>query len=1094
VGIESHAFFIFEQNTIKRLNSDSEKNGFIIYRSSAGSGKTYSLALEFISLCIADPGLYNKILAVTFTNKATREMKERIIGNLGKLSINSEPGLMKDIREKTGYAEDIVMERAAKVLDNILHNYSQLSISTIDAFFQKIIKAFAKELGLMGNFSIELDQAKVLDEVIDLLIEDVGSDKELTGWLIDFSSDAVESGEAWDIRRKIKKFASELLKEANVNAGDDGAMDYRSFLDELKKIRSRFEQEMSQMANEALTIVRKHNLAIDDFSSKLGGPAGYFIKVSQKKDFTPGKRFRDAVHDESKWFTKNSPISDTIRMALIDGLMSKADDLMNYYEEHHQSYFSAVQVIANFYLYGILAKLSSKLQAYRQENDIMLISDVPVFLQKIISGNEAPFIYEKTGSWYRHYLIDEFQDTSGFQWNNFKPLVENGLSQGHKSLLVGDGKQSIYRWRGGDWSLILHQVEQDLIRNHIVKKDLQTNWRSEANIVEFNNSLYNIAPGLIADNLNSAIELPDAAILAELNDSVEDIRKLYEGVRQDVSAPKSAGRGGEVLIKVFEKDTEKKWNDLVLEQLPSDIERIQDLGYSAGEIAILVRRAEEGRMVIEQLLKHKNSMNARPGHTYDAVSGESLFIGKSPAVRLLVNCLKYCANPTDNLVLADIQCSHYLVRNVNASDALDMDAILSESSLPLDFKHICSAIASQPVFDMVEKFIRLFELNQEDLRGYIEAFQDEVLKYFSDRTKNLNNFLTWWDEDGNLKSLAAMDSGDAIRVITIHKSKGLEFGAVIIPFCNWQLSPEPRHGITIWCETDKAPYADMGKFPLKYSSALENTYFVRNYYQEMILGNIDNLNLLYVATTRAESYLQINCPPESDKLTTSGDLVAMSVKRLCELSESPLSLENFKDEFNNSCYRLNAEEKHFTNTKDTVKEIHARSYRSTDWRQKVQIRSGATDIDASTIPEWKARISYGLLIHELLEDVTGQEEALAALEIRHSSHALSDEEFGKAAAQINRIFSNKEVKDWFHPRWTVKREAEIISGTGRSKRPDRIIIDGKRAVVIDFKTGQVRDKDRRQVTYYTNLMKEMGFKPVEGYLLYTEHGEVEKVV
>jgi len=1021
-------------------------------------------------------------------------MKERIIGNLGKLSINSDPGLMKDIREKTGCGENTVMDRASKVLDNILHNYSQLSISTIDAFFQKIIKSFAKELGLMGNFSVELDQAKVLDEVIDLLIEDVGADKELTGWLLDFSSDAVESGDAWDIRRKIKKFASEILKEANVNAGNDSAMDHRIFLDELKKIRSGFEREMSQMANEALAIVRRHNLTIDDFSGKLGGPAGYFIKVSQKRDFSPGKKFREAIYDESKWFTKKSPISDTIRLVLNDGLMSKAGALMNYYEEHHRAYFSAVQVISNFYLYGILSKLSAKLQAYRQEKDIMLISDVPVFLQKIISGNEAPFIYEKTGSWYRHYLIDEFQDTSGFQWNNFMPLVENGLSQGHKSLLVGDGKQSIYRWRGGDWSLILHQVEQDLSRNHIVKKDLQTNWRSEANIVEFNNSLYNIAPGLIADNLNSIIELPDAAILTELNNSVEDIRNLYEGVVQDVSAPKSADRGGDVLIKVFEKDTEKKWNDLVLEQIPSDIERIQDLGYSAGEIAILVRRAEEGRMVIEQLLKYKNSMDARPGYTYDAVSGESLFIGKSPAVRLLVNCLKYCANPTDNLVLADIQYSHYLVRNGHAEEVPDLDIILSESSLPQDFKQICSTISSQPVFDMAEKFIRLFELNQDSLRGYIEAFQNEVLKYFSDRTKNLNDFLTWWDEDGNLNSLAAMDSGDAIRVMTIHKSKGLEFGAVIIPFCNWQLSPEARHGITIWCETDRAPYAGMGKFPLKYSSALENSYFASNYYQEMILGNIDNLNLLYVATTRAESYLQINCPPESDKLTTSGDLVAMSVNRIQDSSESSLHLENFRDEFNNSCYKLVGKKSHFKVNKDSEKEIHFLGYRSADWRDKVRIRSGAQDIDAGTVPEWKARISYGLLIHELLENVTGQEEALAALEIRHSNQSLSDEEYGKATAQINRIFSNEEVKDWFHPRWSVKREAMIISGKGRSKRPDRVIIDGNRAVVIDFKTGQVRDKDRRQVTYYTSLMMEMGFESVEGYLLYTEQGEVEKVI
>ena len=1026
-------------------------------------------------------------------------MKERIMDYLEKLSTDNDSGLLEEIGQKTGYPPDLIQERAGKVLDNILHNYSQLSISTIDAFFQKIIKAFAKELGLMGNFSVELDEDMVLDEVVDLLIADVGKDAELTQWLIDFSSDSVEGGEAWDIRRKVKKFASELLREANNYSGqkDNGqnGLEHRRFLDELKRIKNVFIRDIRRLADEALNLIKKNGLSVNDFSNKQGGPAGYFIKVSQKKEFIPGTRFKEAVQDESKWYSKSSPMKEAIIGILQSGLMQKAKELWMYYRDNHRDYFTSVQIIGNYYLYGILSKLSEKLQVYRLEHDLMLISDVPVFLQKIIAGNDAPFIYEKTGSWYRHYLIDEFQDTSRFQWNNFRPLVENGLSQGNKSLLVGDGKQSIYRWRGGDWHLILHNVEQDLKHYNIVYKNLQTNWRSELNIIAFNNSLFSIAPSLLTANLKSSIDLPDETAYGELQNSLEDICNLYQEVSQEIPPKKSGMGSGDVFIRVFEKNPDKKWNDSVLDQLPQDIERIQDMGYSAGDIAILVRRAEEGRMVIEQLLKYKNSIHARDGYIYDAVSGESLFLGKSPVVRLLVNCLRFCANPSDILVLAEIKYCNFLIKagSIN-SETIDMDVILSEDDLPTDFRQICTEIFTRPVFDMVESFLKLFELYQKSNQAYIEAFQDEVLKFFADRNKNLDDFLIWWDETGQSKSIAVMDTGNSIRVLTIHKSKGLEFGAVIIPFCGWKLSPESKHGITIWCETDQKPYTEMGKLPLKYAKALENTYFARNYYEEMILGNIDNLNLLYVATTRAESYLQINCPPESEKLTTSGDLVTRSIKELYVSSETPLALEFFVDEFSNSCYELVGNERTKKEIKLSVGDHKANGYVSSDWRQKVRIRPREEEVNANNIPEWKSRISYGLLIHDILAIASSEEEAQNQLEFLHISQKLSDNDYIKASRQIKQLFYNPQVMDWFHPRWTVRREAEIISGKDHLKRPDRVIFIGKKAVVIDFKTGQVRDRDKRQVVLYVNLMKEMGFDSVEGYLLYIENAEIEKVV
>jgi ATP-dependent exoDNAse (exonuclease V) beta subunit len=389
--------------------NDHSHHPFIIYRSSAGSGKTYQLALEFISLVLKDPNLYNKVLAVTFTNKATREMKERILDFLNKLANRQDAELQKNIQEITKLTEDEIAHNASLVINKILHNYSQFSVSTIDAFFQKIVKSFAKELGLLGNFKVELDQERVLQEIIDQIIDDLGTEEDLRSWLVDFSFSKVDEQKAWNIRPEIESLAGEIFKESfravesALEKPDSSTFD--TLLKTVRQTRRTFENYMTDRAKAALKHIADYGLSINDFAYGISGVAGYFSRIVNNKDFDPKVRARSALDDTAKWSSKSSPRRAEIIRLAESHLREILVELLEYYDAKYSEYITAVEIQRNLHVFGILSRITRKLRAYRQEHDVMLISDVATFLNKIIADNEAPFIYEKTGSWYQHYQI-----------------------------------------------------------------------------------------------------------------------------------------------------------------------------------------------------------------------------------------------------------------------------------------------------------------------------------------------------------------------------------------------------------------------------------------------------------------------------------------------------------------------------------------------------------------------------------------------------------------------------------------------------------------------------------------------------------------
>lgn len=676
-------------------------------------------------------------------------MKERILAFLMQLADQSNASLMDQLISNTGLPQSTIVANAKVVVSKILHQYAQFSVSTIDAFFQKVVKSFAKELGLLGNYKVELDQDMIKKELIDQIMDELGNDAELAGWLVEFSFTRVDNNKSWNIRPQIESLSNEVFKESFREVEKDlqkiGRQDFKKFLATVTQIKTGFESHIKSLAQKASGLMRVQGLEVEDFAFGTKGPAGYFDRIVIRNDYEPKARVNEAIGNHDKWFTKSSTKKDAIRQCLAAGMLAYTQEIVTYYEKNIQEYATAVEVLRNFYVYGIFTEIIRKLKAYRKAHDVMLISDVPVFLRGIIDENDAPFIYEKTGSRYQHYLIDEFQDTSHFQWQNFKPLIENSLAQGYKSLLVGDGKQSIYRWRGGDWKLILHQVKADLQSWLPNEKHLNTNWRSDGKIVQFNNDLFAYIPGLLGRDFGTSIAgltLPEED-KRMLNSRAMDVQQLYEDVAQQIAPKHLEPLRGAIEINVFAKEDpggELTWKMSALEALPGQIETLQEAGFEAQDIAVLVRKGDEGKQVIEQLLKYKKSSKARAGFCYDAISNESLFLGNAPAIRLIINTLRYAVNPENKIAFGEIAYYYHTMQTGDGATHADLNFMLDGSVLPADFLAELPLLVRRPVYEMVERIVQIFGLGEPTHTAYLQAFQDVVLEYFANESKDVADF------------------------------------------------------------------------------------------------------------------------------------------------------------------------------------------------------------------------------------------------------------------------------------------------------------------------------------------------------------------
>ena len=1058
-------------------NLSTPQAPFHIYKSSAGSGKTYTLARNYVKLSLRAPDYFKHILAVTFTNRAAEEMKGRILLFLREMSADHH-ALVAELAEELGEKPGWVVERSALVLRSILHEYSLFAVTTIDTFFHRIIKTFTREIGLQGGFQIEMDSDRVLDESINAMFETLQDDKQLAGWLIRFSEDRLLEGKNYDIKSEIVKLGSKLFSEEYKRLGLDltGDIDKAQLLaiqQQLQATRQGFITELKARASGIVSAIEQSGFDMTSFAYGGSGVAGFIYSLAKGELKTPGVRVQTAMENAESWYAKKAPQKEALHQLVVGRLQPQLLALNDYLQTHTRDYYTAKELNRYLFTLGILQNLAEKVAHFRDENEVILISDLPDFLQSVIRDNDAPFIYEKVGNRYYHFLIDEFQDTSGFQWENFKPLVMNSLASGHFNMVVGDVKQSIYRWRGGDWELLLHKIEQDIDRSALEVRNLVTNRRSAAAVIDFNNRLYTQLPQLTQAALLKAldgIDLPApqrTALLARY----DQLHLAYSEAEQD--KPDQAGQAGHISVTFIEKEEGIPARDQAIAKALEQVRALQDAGYALSDIAFLVRSNKEAQALVHAFM---NADTAGDGYRYDVVSAEALYLRNATIVKLLLSTFRYLLNPRDQIALTEV-ITTYLGRQGLDGALVAAVALHSDRGalLPDDFLVRRDTLLRLPVYELIEELITMFGLHQwTDEAAYLHTFQDAVLDFSSTEKGDLHSFMSWWALRGDKRTLPSGQATDAMEVLTIHKSKGLEFEVVILPFFDWSLDHNTSFDNFIWV-LDTYITQQPSLLPLKYGTSLRETHFAMDYLAEQCNAHLDNLNLIYVATTRAAQVLMINAPlpAKPETLSSAADLLyralepdlqddqlqigELPVKRPAAAGEVPVAPDVFP---------------------------------TSTWREMLSIRISGKDVfDESRMEQ----ISYGLLVHEALSEMMVLADMQMALDALSWKYGLTTEIYGELHQLMQSVLDDPLIKDWYREGLHVYNEVGLLSAQGEQKRLDRVIIEGTGATVIDFKTGQPKSADQRQVEGYIRLLKALHFEKVEGYLYYLGDKKAVKV-
>lgn len=1080
---------------LKHVSSDNAK--LRIYKASAGSGKTYRLTAEYLDLLFSSPFAYKHILAVTFTNKATDEMKSRIVTELAKLAMGKPSGYLEQLSESYNIPEEKVRIQARKILVDILHDYSAFSVSTIDRFFQQTMRAFTREIGIGGGYNVELDSDKVLSEAIDTLLADLEKDdsKQLLEWLIRFSEEKIENGETWNIRNDIQSLSSEIFKESykasasqvQKDISDKRLMD--SYKDMLYACINSFRSKSQQLGERGLNIIAHYGLVTTDFKGgKSRSPFNAYLKWANGEIVEPTATFCNLVGDVSNWYTVTSTTPDVrvkIEQAYEGGLNDCVSEVVALYADM-QNFQTATEINRYFFTLGILGDIDKKIRDYTSENNIMLISDTTELLNQIIQGSDAPFIYEKTGLRVSNYMIDEFQDTSRMQWDNFKPLLKDSLAQGNINFIVGDVKQSIYRWRNSDWKLLDEQLDYDFRPDEIRHESLDTNWRSSYNIIAFNNLIFDMGARLLQDFYNNVLPSDEGRLYETYSSRIV---RAYADSYQQVP-PQRAENAGHVKMH-FIDDDEQDWQESVLEQLPVQIEELQDKGYCLKDIAILVRTKKEGVLIANCLLEYKKN-HPDSIYRYDIISDEALYINNAESIKLVVSLLRYIHNPSDNS-LKTFAVYEYLKNSYNIDSEEALQKYFSgKEMLPEELASSLNDISRLPLYEMTEEIFRLFgNLTDNNEQVYIQSFLDIVLDYTVRNSSDLDAFLRWWDDAGVRKTIFTPDGQDAVRIMTIHKSKGLGFGVVLVPFCYWGI--DHSLPVILWCKPQSEPFDKLHLVPVKYSQKLKNTIFKEDYYEERLHAFIDNFNILYVAFTRAKNELIIfTRRPKKGGVTDIASLLLKSVTTpFAGESEEKIYVDT-KDLFDEDkgVFELG---KGYVPVKNTelseVEEINVDTFANIPYGNKLQLLLRNKYFFSDT-----GERDYGVMMHEIVSRIRTVDELQSAVEDYYLSGDITGVQKEEVIRLLSTYLSDKTVSSWYSGEYRVLNEVQILLPNSKFVRPDRVMISDDEVIVVDYKFGHKEEKKYiKQVKYYADQIHKMGYPNVKGFISYITLGKVVEV-
>ncbi len=1030
----------------------------IIYRSSAGSGKTFTLTKAYLKLVLLDTSRYSQVLAITFTNDAKDEMKNRIIDELTLLAKGVDSPMRKAIledfaNENVVNIKDVITSRAEVVLSSLLHDYSRFNVSTIDHFFAQLIRHLAKELHLNLGYELDVDNNKALSESIDLLF--ANADKKVLTWLQDFALEQMDNDKGWNIKKDIAILGKKLFHESYLDVEEklrQNTDNLSSFITRLKKTVIQFKETLVKQGKLGIEIAQQHQLGPADFNNKM--PYAAMAKIANERDrFTspPSPTFMAATSLET-WHTKASEKVDIISQARDAGMGGAHQQIVDMFTGNiYVEYLEAAAILKHIHSYGVLASLAEKVQQYRTDNNLILISDTAFILNKVIGKREMPFIYEKMGAKYNYILIDEFQDTSSYQWQSLLPFFNNAVDSGGQLFVVGDVKQSIYAWRGGDMKLLLHQVEKDI---HVTKENarsLDTNYRSGKNIIKFNNAFFKLAPAQVA-------------IATELEQFLPDFNKAYK----DVEQKSTKDFDGLVKIQFFNSDEEAKWTDRAIEATISEVRQAVSDGYLLSDILILTRKRSEASQIAKVLLEAG----------FSALSEKALLVTSSAKVQLVISTLRYLKNNNDVLAIAEFNFFFSKVFGLATVSLLAVTKSLNDTN----------SLNTRPVYEIIEELILLLAIpDNGDI--YLQQLLDLALTQTKKGNATVTTFLKWWREEtanDNSREMAINLPGgeEAIKIMTIHKAKGLEYPIVMLPLIDSSMAPM-TNGV-LWAMPLPEPYKDWGSLPLSFNKSLLKTSFSEAYHDEYFKTALEALNLLYVAFTRAVERLIIfsNSASKSPK---TGNLIS-SV-----LANPEFALQS---NFNESGQFFMLGEAQKKASKDSTKAIPTllQQISSSTLSSKLDIEQQHSKLFLSFKGEKSNKIKEGIALHKamsLITDIDSIDRVLNRLVLQQEiDPSMKLVVANKIKSLFNKI---PQTKDWFGGNYEVLNERQILAN-GDISIPDRVMVKDNKAIIIDYKREQKDIKHHIQIKNYAQLLAEMGYEQVEMYLIYTDDQKLEEVV
>lgn len=1114
---------------------------FSIYRSSAGSGKTFTLTKEYLKLVFTTPGsqlftpfYFRNILAVTFTNDAANEMKERILSNLVEIANLPQgevhPMLALLLEEIQGeYPEKVkevseLKKYAASIHETILHNYADFSVSTIDAFSSKIVQSFKKDLGLPYSYEVELDVEELIDEAVDFLQDEIGlkEHKELTYFLVDFAKKKADEEKSWYIDDSLKSFAIQLFKEDTVhfidNLSDIALQDFKKIIGELYQYLASVDNAVKQVGTDAMHLLHAYNIDTNDLYYGKNGIGGLFKKLQEGKklhdiNIENGNIQKFVYEDKlcgSKVKADTKAAVEQIKPHLIE-FYQRLELLVN---KELSNYIIAANLSRNIYLLATINELKKKLDEIKQDKHIVHISDFNRKINEIVEEEPVPYIYERLGERYKHILIDEFQDTSKMQWHNLIPLLLNALGQNMTNLVVGDAKQAIYRWRGGKASMLVDlphvpTIDKEAMLaaelNTFVTQEnalsLKVNRRSKDNIVTFNNELF-----------------------TNLKEEFSTIFPAFPEFYKDVTQATNSKSGGSVSMEfITESAANSVYKEAVFIRIMEQIKvLIAQHHYNYADIAILVRKNSDGSFIAEKLM----------GKGLNVVSNDSLLLANAPIVEFIINFLKVIAFPVNPLIKMELVqfLDQYFQSKQSSYEKLKGEVyeglveIINKNDLEHYFDWLndqfgtslqAKGIQFRTIYEIAEELIRQFGLQEtEEQQIYLQELLDVVLAFSTKKGNSILDFLDFWEFKKEKLSVSSPSKSDAIKVMSLHKSKGLQFPVVIIPFADWELKGKRNE---MWFNWTGSPIGGkLENIMLSLSSQLEKTALAEAYLKECEQQFIEGINMLYVGCTRAEEKLVTIAKAKSlpKKATVPSQINQMlfnyAQQHLLTESKEEYAID-FTDEYGEEhsveaqVFQPYIDEIEKVGMKEnqasTVHEYDLETFIHTASLNKIRMRKNTLrydDSDISLSQIFSAR-KAGIIMHYAFEKVKYSADISPAVDEIVSEGLIDAEEAETYKEKMMQVVNLPEIAIYYQPAdgIKIKNEKEIILGgkaTGTSLRPDRIVRYNNELVIIDYKTGKENEeKYAEQIKSYASAFRAMGYENVKMFIIYTETCEVKEV-